>query len=113
MECNEHLLKMLVRDIVAKLPEKEKALYQFIDELEVRLIEAAATPDQYLNLLKKYSPYHEAANQFDISPYKARTMMHRIEWKIATKLEEKLQHLKWLEHPSHGKRVKKGYLVFK
>ncbi|QHA90828.1 hypothetical protein [Bacillus sp. N1-1] len=55
MKCNEHLLKMLVRDIVAKLPEKEKALYQFIDELEVRLIEAAATPDQYLNLLKKYS----------------------------------------------------------
>ncbi|WP_206759459.1 hypothetical protein [Guptibacillus hwajinpoensis] len=112
MECNEHLLKMLVRDIVAKLPEKEKALYQFIDELEVRLIQSAATPDQYLNLLKKYSPYHEAANQFGISAYKARTMMHRIEWKIAARLDEKLQRMKWLEQPSSGKRVIKGYLTF-
>ncbi|MCA0173118.1 hypothetical protein [Bacillus sp. RAR_GA_16] len=111
MECNEHLLKMLIRDSVAKLPQKEKALYQFIDELEIRLIEAASTPDQYLNLLKKYSPYHEAAKQFDISPYKARTMMHRIEWKIAKRLEEKLHNLKWVEQPSHGKRVKKGYLM--
>ncbi|KMM39427.1 hypothetical protein [Guptibacillus hwajinpoensis] len=112
MECNVHLLKMLIRDIVAKLPEKEKALYHFIDELELRLIESAATPDQYLHLLKKYSPYHEAANHFGISPYKARTMMHRIEWKVAAKLEEKLQCMKWLEQPSNSKRVKKGYLTF-
>ena len=111
MECNEHLLKMLIRDCVARLPEKEKALYQFIDELEVRLIESAATPDQYLNLLKKYSPYHEAAKQFDISPHKARTMMHRIEWKIAGRVEEKLHNLKWVEQPSGEKRVKKGYLM--
>ncbi|WP_347551725.1 hypothetical protein ABFG93_06765 [Pseudalkalibacillus hwajinpoensis] len=112
MECNEHLMRMLVRDIVSHLPDKERKLYQFIDELEIRLIESAATPDQYLNLLRRYSPFHEAANQFDISPYKARTLMHRIEWHIALKLEAKLQQVKWVEQPAKGNRVKEGFLYF-
>lgn len=107
MRVNEHLLRIIVRDAIAKLPRQERELYEWIDKLETSLISKSDSPGAYLNLLQKHSPYHEAGAFFHMNPSKVRKIMQRVEVYLSDQVEEKIITKKWLEAPSYHSNRKK------
>lgn len=107
MKVNEHLITIIIRDAIAKLPRQERELYKWIDKLETSLISESDSPGAYLSLLQKHSPYHEAGAFFHMHPSKVRKIMQKVESYLSDQVEEKISNQKWLESPaSHANRRK-------
>ncbi|MGD6817004.1 hypothetical protein ACQCVE_07940 [Metabacillus sp. 113a] len=95
---NEHVMEILVRTIVASLPEKEKDVYQYIVRTEDELARQSHTKEEFMGLLTRYSPHHQAAAHFNMSIEDTLKLMHMIEDKITERMEEKSQSYKWIDY---------------
>ncbi|WP_221566911.1 hypothetical protein [Alkalihalobacillus sp. TS-13] len=94
---NDYLSEMLAREIIEALPNHKRDLYKFIVALEDSLAEQSDTTDQFLNLLKKHSPLHQAATYFKRSVRETKRLMKEIEKEIDTELALKLQLINWVD----------------
>ncbi|MCF6410200.1 hypothetical protein [Pseudalkalibacillus salsuginis] len=94
---NDYLSEMLAREIVEALPGYKRDLYKFIVGLEDSLAQQSDTADQFMTLMKKHSPLHQAAKYFRRSVKETDQLMKEIEKEIDTELSLQLQHIDWLD----------------
>ncbi|MDQ0999738.1 hypothetical protein QFZ28_000138 [Neobacillus niacini] len=95
---NERIMEIFARNIVASLPRRKKRIYQFIESVEDMLAQQSETREQFLNLLKDQSPYHQAASRFNMTIGETVRIMHEIEDEITKKLELKIKNYKWIDY---------------
>lgn len=94
---NQHLVEILIKDIVASLPMKQRQLYQFIIRLEDELAQQAKTSDHFLALLVEHAPHEQASRYFNRSYGETVKLMKEIEQEIDAKLQLKMKKAKWID----------------
>ncbi|WP_349409932.1 hypothetical protein [Pseudalkalibacillus sp. SCS-8] len=94
---NEHLLEMFARDAVAQLPIQQQHLYHYIVQLEDQLAQQSDTAEQFLELLKKDSPYLQAAEHFGLSQKAIVECMKEIEEEIDSHIKMKSKSFRLLD----------------
>ncbi|WP_246941051.1 hypothetical protein [Bacillus pinisoli] len=94
---NEKIIDIFEREIVASLPLVKRKVYQFIENAEEELAMKSDTREEFLSLLKLYSPYKQAAQQFNFSLEDLYKMMIEIETEINSVLDKKLENYQWID----------------
>ncbi|MGD6795413.1 hypothetical protein [Metabacillus indicus] len=103
------------KGIIAGLSETKRTVYQYIESREDELASQCETKEQFLNMIVKVSPYHEAANRFSISVEEVYRLMKEAEAEINKKLEQKLGTYKWIdctEQIGNGSENSKKHFLF-
>ncbi|WJV29905.1 hypothetical protein QTG56_01700 [Rossellomorea sp. AcN35-11] len=96
-DMNDNLMEILARDIVKSLPPRKRDMYQYVVQREDELARQASTSDEFMNLLIQHAPHRQAADHFSLTYGRFMVEMREIEKEINRKLDEKLQHAKWVD----------------
>lgn len=115
LRLNEKGMNVLAKGIIAGLSETKRSVYQYIESREDELASQCETKEQFLTMLVKVSPYHEAAGRFNISAEEIYRLMKETEAEINKKLEQKLNTYKWIdctERMGNGSENNKKHFLF-
>ena len=94
---NEQLAGVLLKGLIAALPEEKRVLYEFIVQIEDTLAQQAETSGHFLSLLVKHAPYKQAAMHFGCSYEEINRKMKEIESELDEQLHIKINRTKWLD----------------
>ncbi|NKE05916.1 hypothetical protein [Mesobacillus selenatarsenatis] len=94
---NSHLMEILSREIIKSLPIEQRAVYEYVVQLEDQLAQQAATSEEFMALLVKHSPHRQAARHFNLSFGQLMGLMRETEIFINQQLERKLGNVTWLD----------------
>ncbi|WP_422124540.1 hypothetical protein DHX103_06890 [Planococcus sp. X10-3] len=94
---NERLMDFLLKSEIARLPEEERKLYQFVTEAEDSLAEKAATVDEFYSLVLADSPVNAAMNYFQWPYDKVVAMLMDVEVELDWKIKQRNKRVKWIE----------------
>lgn len=64
---NAHMMEILTREAIKSLPPDQKAIYEYVVQLEDELAQQARTSEEFLALLVEHSPHRHAAKHFNMS----------------------------------------------
>ncbi|WP_338777859.1 hypothetical protein [Metabacillus sp. FJAT-52054] len=95
---NDHLMEIMVRDIVAGLPAKKREVYRYVVRAEQELAKQSETKEQFLKMLTICAPHYQAADQFQITIDDLLKLMLDIEDEITAGLDKRLEKYKWLDY---------------
>lgn len=95
---NDRLMELLLKSEVRKLPENKKRLYQFIIDMEDRLVEKSNTVEEYLQLFTAYSPYEIASRHFNMPFSMITKLMNEIEEELSERIEERCRKVRWYDY---------------
>ncbi|MBD8027892.1 hypothetical protein H9636_14670 [Ureibacillus sp. Re31] len=95
---NDRLMELLLKNEVRKLPENKKRLYQFIIDMEDRLVEKSNTVEEYLQLFTAYSPYEIASRHFNMPFSMIAKLMNEIEEELSERMEERCRKVRWYDY---------------
>lgn len=90
-----HLMEILSREAIKSLPLEQREIYEYVVQLEDELAQQAATSEEFMALLVKYSPHRQAAQHFNLTFGQLMMTMHQIEDIINEQLEQKLKNVTW------------------
>lgn len=93
---NDHIIEVLIKNIISSLPDDKRQLYEYIIQLEDQVAQNAETSDQFMTALVKCSPHRQAAKQFNCTFSEIITRMREIEYEIDEKLKYKMKNKKWV-----------------
>lgn len=105
---NSHLMEILSREIIKSLPIEQRAVYEYVVQLEDQLAQQAATSEEFMALLVKHSPHSQAARHFNLSFGQLMALMRETEIFINQQLERKLGNVTWLDLTQQVLLRKKG-----
>ena len=94
---NDHFIELLIKSVVATLPEEHRELYEYIVDLEENLAQKSQTSKEYLSLLVKHSPHQQAARHFNMDYGETIKLMREIEGEIDKRVSIKLKNKKWID----------------
>lgn len=93
---NDRLIEILLKNIVADLPEEKRQLYEYMVQFEDELAQQSETTEQFLSLLVQVTPHQKAAKHFNRSYGETMKLMQEIENEIDMKLRLKMKSKKWI-----------------
>jgi hypothetical protein len=94
---NEHLMEILVRDIVAGIPQHKREVYQYVVGIEDELASQSHTSEHFMSLLVKHTPHKQAASRFNMTYGQLIKLMREIETEIDGQLKMKLKKFEWID----------------
>ncbi|QKS72991.1 hypothetical protein FLK61_41075 [Paenalkalicoccus suaedae] len=98
MEHNQNRMMFARTLYIHSLPSIDRAIYEFVDELELEAADVAVTSDHFLQLLRHQSPIELAAEKFNRTPKDVYELVMQIERNIQDELDAYSDSIKFVDY---------------